>query len=480
MADLLSVDGTGKNPAFSLTGIGSTATGTGDAGSVTVNAERLSIIHNGQISGITFGSGNGGSVTVGLAGELSINGAGADPAFLTGISSQANKGSAGNAGRIAVTAGSLAIADGGQIQSVTFTSGNGGDVTVTALGDVFINGSGTLVPTGVLSSTKPASTGRAGQVVLTAGGAITLMGGAEATSGTAGAGNGGSVRVTAQGPLGLSDPGSGIIASAASTASGNAGSVTVNAPQFILRTGAVISSTTAGTGAGGSVIVTTPGALVLDGAGVAHTQIAASATGAQSGPGGSVIIAANSLSVAGGAQIASSTTGPGTGGDVDVTVANGVSLSGTGPNGTRGITASAEPGSSGQAGEVVLTAGGAITLMGGAEATSGTAGAGNGGSVRVTAQGPLGLSDPGSGIIASAASTASGNSGSVTVNAPQITLSTGAEISSTWKAQLRLCSRYRRLAAIGKPKVVVTTAIAREMVGFIWVIAGITQPVLAA
>ena len=49
-----------------------------------------------------------------------------------------------------------------------------------------------------------------------------------------------------------------------------------------------------------------------------------------------------------------------------------------------------------------------------------------------------------------------------------------------WKAQLRLCSRYRRLAAIGKPKVVVTTAIAREMVGFIWVIAGITQPVLAA
>ena len=40
-----------------------------------------------------------------------------------------------------------------------------------------------------------------------------------------------------------------------------------------------------------------------------------------------------------------------------------------------------------------------------------------------------------------------------------------------WKAQLRLCARYRRLAAIGKPKVVVTTAIAREMVGFIWAIA---------
>jgi transposase len=40
-----------------------------------------------------------------------------------------------------------------------------------------------------------------------------------------------------------------------------------------------------------------------------------------------------------------------------------------------------------------------------------------------------------------------------------------------WKAQVRLCARYRRLTALGKPKVVVTTAIAREMVGFMWAIA---------
>ena len=44
-----------------------------------------------------------------------------------------------------------------------------------------------------------------------------------------------------------------------------------------------------------------------------------------------------------------------------------------------------------------------------------------------------------------------------------------------WKAQVRLCSRYRRLAAAGKPKVVVTTAIAREMLGFVWAIAQSVQ-----
>ena len=40
-----------------------------------------------------------------------------------------------------------------------------------------------------------------------------------------------------------------------------------------------------------------------------------------------------------------------------------------------------------------------------------------------------------------------------------------------WKAQLRLCGRYRRLQAMGKRPQVVVTAIAREMVGFAWAIA---------
>jgi transposase len=49
-----------------------------------------------------------------------------------------------------------------------------------------------------------------------------------------------------------------------------------------------------------------------------------------------------------------------------------------------------------------------------------------------------------------------------------------------WKAQVRLCARYRRLAATGKAKVVVTTAIAREMVGFLWAIARQAQVGAAA
>jgi transposase len=48
-----------------------------------------------------------------------------------------------------------------------------------------------------------------------------------------------------------------------------------------------------------------------------------------------------------------------------------------------------------------------------------------------------------------------------------------------WKAQKRLCARYRRLEARGKVKVQVCIAIARELAGFIWAI-GQTLPPPAA
>jgi len=46
-----------------------------------------------------------------------------------------------------------------------------------------------------------------------------------------------------------------------------------------------------------------------------------------------------------------------------------------------------------------------------------------------------------------------------------------------WKAQLRLCTRYRRLSAAGKKLPVVVAAIAREMAAFLWAIGREVAPV---
>jgi transposase len=48
-----------------------------------------------------------------------------------------------------------------------------------------------------------------------------------------------------------------------------------------------------------------------------------------------------------------------------------------------------------------------------------------------------------------------------------------------WKAQLRLTGRFRRLVARGKPKPKVATAVARELIGFVWAIGQEVPPTAA-
>lgn len=47
----------------------------------------------------------------------------------------------------------------------------------------------------------------------------------------------------------------------------------------------------------------------------------------------------------------------------------------------------------------------------------------------------------------------------------------------SWKAQVRLCGRYRQLMCRGKNRNVVITAIARELSAFMWAIAQVTMPI---
>jgi transposase len=52
-----------------------------------------------------------------------------------------------------------------------------------------------------------------------------------------------------------------------------------------------------------------------------------------------------------------------------------------------------------------------------------------------------------------------------------------AALDIAWKAQVRLCGRFRRLAARGVNRNKIVVAIARELVGFVWAIAQRVKPV---
>ena len=52
-----------------------------------------------------------------------------------------------------------------------------------------------------------------------------------------------------------------------------------------------------------------------------------------------------------------------------------------------------------------------------------------------------------------------------------------AALDIAWKAQVRLCARFRRLAARGVSRNKIVVAIARELAGFVWAIAQKVKPV---
>ncbi len=49
-----------------------------------------------------------------------------------------------------------------------------------------------------------------------------------------------------------------------------------------------------------------------------------------------------------------------------------------------------------------------------------------------------------------------------------------------WKAQARLCARYRTLAGRGKLLTVAATAVARELAGFVWAVGREVKPMPTA
>ena len=133
----------------------------GDGGNVTVTAiNNISIAGGAEITGSTFGSGNAGSVTVN-ASEIALDGS-STGMFSTGISSQVNSGGTGNGGDVIVNAnGAGNIRGGARITTATFgTVGNAGAISLTSDSlTIEEQSSNPGFQTGVIARTDGAGTG---------------------------------------------------------------------------------------------------------------------------------------------------------------------------------------------------------------------------------------------------------------------------------------------------------------------------------
>jgi filamentous hemagglutinin family protein len=243
-------------------------------------------------------------------------------------------------------------------------------------------------------TTDDIGAGDAGDIRISAG-SVEMSHGVIGSRAFLGTGDGGNVNITTD-SLNMQEE---ALIETATFSEGRAGDLVVDGATVTLTDGAQISSSTFGPGQGGTVTVTASGALTLTGSsldGTSPSGIAAQSVGQsdRAGAAGAVVIEGATVTLTDGAVISSSTFGPGPGGTVTVTASGALTLTGSSPDGalSSGIFAQAEgrDAGAGAAGAVVVE-GATVTLTDGAQISSSTFGPGQGGTVTVTASGALTL-----------------------------------------------------------------------------------------
>jgi large exoprotein involved in heme utilization and adhesion len=217
--------------------------------------------------------------------------------------------------------------------------------------------------------------------------------------------------------------------------SGKAGSIEVTVAEALsVLNGGVISSSTNTKGDAGLVRVKA-GSIMIDGQGSSdYTGIFDEAVSGSTGNAGSIeLTATGKLSVVNGGQISSSTFGAGDAGSVKVN-AGSILIDGQGTG--AGIVVRAEYGSTGNAGNIEVTAAGSLSIVSGGEISSSTSASGSAGGIKVSA-GNISIEGQGAGGAASIHSDTyygSGNAGNVEVaTTGNLLIAGGAYISSeTW------------------------------------------------
>jgi filamentous hemagglutinin family protein len=320
-------------------------------------------------------------------------------------------------GDIQVWGKSVILTNGSQIEASTLGAEQGGNLVVNAQDSVQLIGisADSQFPTGLFISAYPSATGAAGNLTINTQ-QLLLRDGAQVAAGTFGAGNGGNFTLTANN-VQLIGSGSRLSAQAEEGSTGNAGNLTINTQQLLVQDRAQVSASTFGTGKGGNFTLTAQGVQLIG-----SSFLTAQANPGLTGNAGDLTINTQQLLVRDGAQVATGTFGTGKGGNLTLT-ANNVQLIGS----RSGLFASTQPGSTGNAGDLTINTQ-QLLVRDGALVSAGTFGAGKGGNFTLTANN-VQLIGSRSGLFAQADADSTGNAGDLTINTRELLVRDGARVS---------------------------------------------------
>ncbi|MBL1175268.1 filamentous hemagglutinin N-terminal domain-containing protein [Pantanalinema sp. GBBB05] len=500
----LSGVGSGDRPSaiFSFADLYST----GNGGNITLNTGSLTMRDGSEILANHFGEGVGtraGDITIRATGLISLAGfrvrTEEKDSPGTGIASNvtsgfnSTRGINRQGGTIDIQAGGLELLNGGYISSSleSKANGQGGNIRLNLTnqgipGNLLIAGSATR-ESGIFSRTIAESIGNGSNIQINAGnlslqknavisaetvtagnaGEITLLidrltvtDGGQIRTSTSGAGQAGSITLgTATQPIDqvtLSGRNSAILANTEPETSGNGGNIAVFAKDLFLTNQARISTETAGQGKAGNVTVQATGTVNLAN-GTISTGVARNATG----NGGDLTVSARSLALTNRGRIQTLTRGVGDAGDIQIQVAEGLTIAdnfsgivsgsstptersrGVGDGGNIHLTAdtlqilneglvSASTFSDGRSGNIdVIARVVELTNRGGLSAT--TESRGDAGDITVNARDRILISGNSSGLFANTGwiggRQATGDGGNIVLNTGELLMQSGARIN---------------------------------------------------
>jgi len=276
----------------------------GDGGTIHIEAGSLRIEDRGAIAANSFGTGNAGTITVEATDSVFISDAGGDRFSLQGVIDGESTPTGiysgtvqgGHSGSISVSAPEITVTEGAVVATSTAGGGEAGDVTLRDAKHITISGGAFVDSTSVpLSLELPG--GAAGSVTLVATESITVEG----------RGAFGDQSRVASATLGPSD----------------AGSVTLRAPLIVVDDGAIATTSVPSPygegGRAGDIIILEAEELHVTGGGRVDSSSMTAGSAGTIQVGTMQVFASELLRVAGaGSGIATRTGGPGPGGDVEL------------------------------------------------------------------------------------------------------------------------------------------------------------------
>ena len=338
-ATALEVVGTGFDGTLA-TLVSADTFSSGQGGNLAIETESLSVRDGAQLAAGSFGEGNSGNFTI-RAKTIEVIGVSAGFLYPSGLF--VDYSSSGNGGNLIIETESFSIQDGGNIFSggLPGSQGDGGSIIIRASESIEIIGKNEAGNSFSLLGSLTQGGGNGGTITLetpylrvTQGGIITAA--------TFGTGDGGSIEIQADtveisdAALDFSGTLNGIVSFVAPEsldfegnfvppATGNGGSITINANQLSLSNGGQIDASTFGEGTAGNInlnvseINLTGISEVLEDGTQIPTRI--TSTSETDFAAGSVNITADNLTVNNGAEVSVSGNGLGNAGNLSINAA---------------------------------------------------------------------------------------------------------------------------------------------------------------